>query len=695
MSAVLTCVLRPGVWLRAMWLALVVLHSGVASAAADDRLPSIALTLRLDPDTRAFDAVAEVRPQSADFIFALHQSLSVTSASVDGRPLRVEPGGRRGEIRSGRIVLPANGTLQLHYGGTLPALDARLDHRDVLQRLLPAASTAGSFLPAGSGWYPHPGAMFTYRVELTVPATQRALVAGRLIAETQPQADDATYRASFEFPHPADGIDLMAGPWQIRELQVPRTDAGPLRLRTYFPADLDAVEGLPAAYLDDTRRYIERYSEAIGPYPFDSFSVVASPLPTGFGMPTLTYIGEQVLKLPFIRATSLGHEVLHNWWGNGVFVDYQRGNWSEGLTTFMADHAYKEEESAAAASAMRVGWLRDFAATPAADQPTLASFRSRTHGAAAVVGYGKSAMLFLMLRDLIGEEAFKRGIQLFWTQHRFRVADWDALRGSFETASGRSLATFFEQWLTRPGGPALTLEKASATQHGRSVRLTLELSQSSPAYALEVPISLSYADHHETRRVSLDQRQQRLTLELPALPERVALDPELRLWRVLSANQLPPILRQWISARSPRLVIADDQAGPDASDFTASAQALADAVFENPARRTSIADLKTGTAPVLLIGRNAAVDTALATAGLPPRPDQLGVRGSAQVWTTADQAHAPLAIVSVADTDALRALLRPLPHYGARSWLVFDGRRAIEQGVWPASGMEVPVRTGN
>ena len=98
---------------------------------------------------------------------------------------------------------------------------------------------------------------------------------------------------------------------------------------------------------------------------------------------------------------------------------------------------------------------------------------------------------------------------------------------------------------------------------------------------------------------------------------------------------------------------------------------------------------------MLLIGRNAAVDTALATAGLPPRPDQLGVRGSAQVWTTADQAHAPLAIVSVADTDALRALLRPLPHYGARSWLVFDGRRAIEQGVWPASGMEVPVRTGN
>lgn len=79
-------------------------------------------------------------------------------------------------------------------------------------------------------------------------------------------------------------------------------------------------------------------------------AVVASPLPTGFGMPTLTYLGADVLRLPFIRKTSLGHEILHNWWGNGVYVDYTRGNWSEGLTTLMADYAYKEDESAAAAS---------------------------------------------------------------------------------------------------------------------------------------------------------------------------------------------------------------------------------------------------------------------------------------------------------------------------------------------------------
>ena len=70
-------------------------------------------------------------------------------------------------------------------------------------------------------------------------------------------------------------------------------------------------------------------------------------------MPTLTYLGIEVLRLPFIRSTSLGHEVLHNWWGNGVYPDYAHGNWSEGLTTFMADYTYKERESDDAARDMR------------------------------------------------------------------------------------------------------------------------------------------------------------------------------------------------------------------------------------------------------------------------------------------------------------------------------------------------------
>ena len=53
----------------------------------------------------------------------------------------------------------------------------------------------------------------------------------------------------------------MAGPWVVREKIMPRANGGPVRLRTYFPRDLDAIAGLADGYLDDTRRYLELYGE--------------------------------------------------------------------------------------------------------------------------------------------------------------------------------------------------------------------------------------------------------------------------------------------------------------------------------------------------------------------------------------------------------------------------------------------------
>ncbi len=660
----------------------------LAGAQAQLLAAQLELQVELDPAARRFAAVAEVDAPAREFRFALHESLAVSAASAGGKSLRAERLDGAGPARAWRVVLPEKARrLRLEYGGTLPALDRRLDHRAVLHGLTLMAAAEGSFLPAGGAWYPQPAPLFTYTVSLSLPDDQRALVAGRLISEEAPADAASRYRARFEMVQPADGIDLMAGPYRVREKIVPRTEGGPLRLRTYFFHELDALPGFAEGYLDDAQRYLARYAGEIGAYPFTEFSVVASPLPTGFGMPTLTYLGAEVLKLPFIRATSLGHEVLHNWWGNGVFVNYARGNWSEGLTTFMADYAYKEAESAAAARAMRLGWLRDAAAVPAGSQTALAAFRSRTHGAAAAVGYSKAAMLFVMLRDEIGEDAFRRGLRGFWQAQRFKVAGWRELQAAFEQAAGRSLDGFFEQWLNRAGAPDVRIAAARATARDGRTQLALTLEQSSPAYALGVPVEVVYpGGRSEIRRIALAQPRETATLELDARPEGVRLDPELRLWRRPAAEQLPPILRQWITARAPRLALAsvDEQT-------RAAAATLAQRLFENAPRAAALAELDRDNEPMLLAGLHEDVDAALARAGLPPRPAELAGRGSAQVWTVARGDDAALAVVSARDAAALAALARPLPHYGSQSWLAFEGGRMLVRGVWPAPGRLVPV----
>ena len=619
------------------WIAAAAAAVSLGAAAA----PDVALDVRLDAATREFSAVAELWRPPRDYRFTPHPSLAVR-----------------------RVEREHSGLMRIEYGGTLPPLDRDIDFRGVLKALPPMVSPQGSYLGSASGWYPQPRQFFSYRVRLTLTGKQKGLVAGRLLSEKT--AGDS-YEATFEFEGPAEGIDLMAGPYEVRErfLQLPDRR---VRLRTYFFPEL---AGLADAYLEDSARYIERYSSAIGPYPFFEFSVVASPLPSGFGMPALTYIGAQVLKLPFIRATSLGHEVLHNWWGNGVLVEYARGNWSEGLTTFMADYAYKEAESPQAARDMRLQWLRDLAALPPSAQRALLAFRSRRDRGHAVLGYGKSAMLFFMLRDAIGEEAFALGVRRFWRENSFRIASWLELIDAFQHASGRDLDPFFEQWLTRAGAPAVRI--ASARSVGKDVQINF--SQSAPPYALRLPVEFVFDQGSETRWVEIDREKQTVTLQFKDAPREVRLDPELRVLRLLERDELPPILRQWIVARSPAVLFLKKMP---------SAVKLAERLLESRFREVKQPDSE----PLLIMGLHADVDAALARLKLPPRPAMLAGKGTAQVWTIAGT---NVAVISARDEASLEALARPLPHYGSQSWLVFDGARMIERGAWPPVTRAVPV----
>lgn len=463
------------------WLCLLLFSGWPLAVAA---LPQLELAVRLDPARRAFEAQAMLADREPITVFRLDPTFEILSLSADGRAIAV----RRRLGSTDQYLLP-RGTrrIALRYRAVLPPTPA-VDHRQAL-RPQATASLEGSFLPASTAWYPQIDGFFHFRITLDLPAGQKGLVPGTLLAEEETTEG---YHARFEFPWPADGIELMAGPYVVSERWL-TIAAKKIRLRTYFHREL---EELASAYLADSARYLERYSDEIGPYPFDSFSVVSSPLPTGFGMPTLTYLGREVLRLPFIRATSLGHEVLHNWWGNGVYPDWRSGNWSEGLTTFMADYAYKEEESEEAARAMRLGWLRDYAAVPAREDFALTDFRARHHGIASIIGYNKAAMVFLMLRDRIGREAFRRGLQTFWQRHRFKTASWRDLEAAFSEASGRNLRPFFAEWVEKAGPAVLS-------------------------------------------------------------PEEVARDRDYRLWRKLPREELPPILREVLIAPAVDFIVLD------------------------------------------------------------------------------------------------------------------------------------------
>ncbi len=647
-------------------VAAILLGAALAACAAGPRLE---LDVRLEPDSRELSARAVLTGLDGPVRFGLAPGLRISRLELDGRTLPVSAAGEGVSLTAGQRLL-------VEYKGRLAPLP-QADHRQVLGRLPPSASIEGSFLPAGSGWYPDPGVPFAYRVRLSLPKGQKGLVPGNLQRESDQAAG---YMAQYDFPYPAEGIDLMAGPYVVSERTLDLVGNRRVRIRTWFHPEL---AHLAADYLANSARYIERYSRLIGPYPFDDFGVVSSPLPTGFGMPSLTYLGREVLRLPFLRATSLGHEVLHNWWGNGVYPDWGKGNWSEGLTTFLADYAFKEDESADAAREMRLAWLRDLAAIPEGEDIALSDFTSRRHGISSIVGYGKAAMVFLMLRDEIGNEAFERGLKLLWERHRFRTAGWAEVKQAFADAAGRELDTFFHQWVHRRGAARVRL--VAAEMRGERLRLTLE--QAGEPYALSVPVTLRvYPDRTEQRRVTLAGPRTTVTLPVKGLVQAVELDPDYRLWRRLEPALLPPILREVFVAPRTALLRADEDVA-----WQAAGQQLAARVLDSEPVLVASTGQPPDGAALLITGSHAGVARMLERLGLPSRPPGLAGRGTALVWAGRDAGGRPYAVVSAANPAALAALNRPLPHYGRQSWLVFEGPRALDKGVWPARSERLAV----
>jgi len=635
------------------------------------------ITVKIDPINRTIEGKSIITvKQPRELQLTLGSAFEVTEAVFNDGPLgssRTDP--HQPHIWNIPTLFRQQIQFVIHWQGTLAPLDASLDHQQTLGRPLAVAGEAGTFLPDGSNWYPRVlGQLARYKISIELPTGQKGLAAGRLIEEDE---SEQHYRASFEFAHPAEGIDVMAGPYVVASTMHQGRNNRPIQLRTYFHREID---NLSATYLDSVKRYLDMYESSIGAYPYTEFSVVSSPTPTGFGMPTLTYLGIDVLKLPFIPATSLGHEVLHNWWGNGVYPDYRSGNWSEGLTTFMADYAYKEAESPEAARDMRVGWLRDFAALQPGQDASLTAFTSRTHSASKIVGYNKAAMFFFMLRDQLGEAVFQRGLMGLWTTRKFMITSWQDVQKLFEMISGQNLQPFFTQWLERTGAPAISISDAKAGAAGSGHRLTITLAQSAPAYQLRVPIAIQSREKTDIHWLDLNREQQTFTLPLAEKPLAVSLDPDARVFRQLHRNEAPPILREAMVNPAAETMILSDNA-----EVRKIAAVLAEKLQQRAPTLVDGGD-QLSKSPTLIIGLQSDIDAWLSVRKLPPRPDQLGNTGvavTAQVWAQARDEGASLVVISAQDAASLEALIRPLPHYGRQSYIAFEGRQAIVKGVLP------------
>ena len=578
--------------------------------------------------------------------------LDVLGLTINGKP--ATPAVVGGALT---IFPAASGTADVRYAGTFSAAEAMGDRNfGVVSSVINDKGISLTGI-----WHPRPVVPGSWTLTATFPAGYEAVAESEEVVRTE-QGKTVTFL--FRFPHPVGSMTLVA----TDRYEVHRERFGDRDLWAYFfPEDRE----LAKTYLQHAKRYLDMYEKMLGPYPYRRFAIVENFLPTGYSMPTFTLLGQEVVRLPFIVETSLGHEILHQWFGNSVFCDSSGGNWTEGLTTYLADHWYEEENGK--------GWeyrkqlLVNYEAyVHGAKDVPLREFQGRTDLASRSIGYGKAAMVFHMLRRSLGDELFFAALREFVQAERFREASWRDIEKVMTKHAGRDLAPFFRQWIDRPGLPAISVENLSLRRSGSEYEIAFDVVRKDLALPLELPVTIVFRDGKAKKEhLTVEADRQHRTLNVDAEPLRAIFDEDYDVARSLTVDEFPPVIARISGAEKPIIVLPAADRGRY--------QPVIDEFRKQGGGEKNAAELRnedvSSSSVVVLGGENPVL--ARLFGGPVKREGGFSIVVRKNPWNE----QKVIAVIDASSAEECQAAFGKIFHYGKYSKLVFENGRNREKRI--------------
>jgi hypothetical protein len=325
----------------------------------------------------------------------------------------------------------------------------------------------------------------------------------------------------------------------------------------------------------------------------------------------------------------------------------------------------------------------------------LIDFRSRHSQASSAIGYGKTLMLFHMLRIQVGDETFKKGLRKFYSQYKFRLAGFTHIKSVFEEISGQDLKRFFNQWIRWTGSPQISLENVTQEDSDNTYRIKFQLNQAGQVYDLLVPISLwsEVSGEPQLFTVRINKAQSVLELKSKSKITRLQVDPQFDVFRRLDENEIPAALAQGYGSTS-IVVVLPHKGDASYRHF----QALAEQWKQTQAGNWQIVEsgnmkaLNTADAVWILGNQNPLKNkfSELLPQGVSLNNERLNIEENG--YSLKDHSFAAcrkkdkqtVCYISEVSNQAIDNLARKLPHYHKYGYLVFRGDDAtnVLKGSW-------------
>ncbi|MEX0822297.1 MAG: M1 family metallopeptidase [Rhodothermales bacterium] len=374
-------------------------------------------------------------------------------------------------------------------------------------------------------WFPsidHPSDKATVTFEVHVPpAPGRMVIAnGRMDAGT----DESVWRWSNPEPIPTYTMVIGMAGFDVTTVgEACAADVCTDVTTWLFPADAERGSGS----FRRAAQMVEFYSELIAPYPYTKLAHVQSSTRFG-GMENVTavFYPEEAISEGRNIETTVAHETAHQWFGNAVTESDWHHLWlSEGFATYFGALFFERADGREAFRELmesnRQGYLR----SGAASEPIVNPEQQSLFGLLNANNYAKGGWVLHMLRSQLGDEVFFEGIRSYYRRHEHGTALTDDLQEAMEAAAGRSLETFFEQWVFRPGHPRLAVEW-SWRDGEAEVAVRQTQSAEWPEFRFPLDLSFETPDGAVRHTVQIEDGEERFVLGVRSEPSALDLDPD-------------------------------------------------------------------------------------------------------------------------------------------------------------------------
>ena len=478
--------------------------------------------IAFDLATPRLDGIAELRITNAPQNFVLHlRDLAATAVDVNGAAATFSQADGELRINAASAPSPADTiAVRIVYGGR-------------------ATSEAGSPSWGGCFWGP---VTFMMGVGFTAPYVS---MMRHWIPSNDIPSDKATFDLTYIVP---DGY-VAAGTGMLTEVRGVggntsyrwvETHPTATYLATYaigrYARITSSWNGLPleyyvlkadslkgVAHFASVPAMLDAFSRAYGPYPFDKVGYCMTPIGSMEHQTMISYASTLLTAQPASRIAA--HELAHQWWGDCVTATTFADAWlSEGFATFSeavyAEHIGGRAAYEAAAVNFSNTYLNQVAPQegvfPLHDFPRAAP--SSNYPSTI---YEKGAAVLRMLRHVMGDSAFFRGLRAFRAAHEYGNATTEDFRAAMEGEHGQTLDWFFDEWVMKAGWPVYTVQKIVEAPASNPFRIRVIQGQDStkvPFFRMPIDVRI-IRSAGDTTLVTVENRAQRSEdFVFPAIP---------------------------------------------------------------------------------------------------------------------------------------------------------------------------------